>query len=983
MDDSFAFEPWAFVCKDELFNPATCIPSGTQPEVSPELVSGQRGKNPTTDLRCSKQDYVKKLERERFEADLKEAHDVLAHMGSRLQSLEQNDHSVVALDTEMGHMIEVGGATKLFEDLWAARFFTRHSMRWRPTSRIWSEHTAECWSARTAPTASPARCECPAVPRSPVASVAWRPTDFRISARQMMARKDRSSEHPLIRSIARKAAQIRKSFQRPAFWVMGFGWCLAACAGAANVIAFKSWNLYASHVTGSTSEMAFRLEGYHQGEYGSESLKEASLLVFSFLCGAYACGLLIDKNQVHFGGKAFYGLALVLNSSLLASAAFIPGRLLPVCLVAAACGLQNAMCTSHFGAIIRTTHVTGTMTDIGSTFGRISMVYLRKGCRRSKLNDVERAEVGVDARKLAVLFGLWSFYFMGGLFGVYMEPCRDKTQCCVARVFQQDYVKKLERERFEADLKEAHDVLAHMGNRLQSLEQNDQSVVELDAEMGHMIEALHEVEADFENLAILRPKRCDCNRFLRPTVPMTSSFPLTDDGQERLLKCRNIWWEAVALQVPVQNAPLTPCSNKSSPTKKMRERAAQIRKSFQRPKFWVMGFGWCLAACAGAANVIAFKSWNLYASHVTGSTSAMAFRLEGYHQGEYGSETLEVKEMKEYSRFHKSSLTQLAGLSKDKESLKEACLLVFSFLCGAYACGLLIDKNQVHFMGKAFYGLALVLNSSLLVTAAFIPGRLLPVCLVAAACGLQNAMCTSHFGAIIRTTHVTGTVTDIGSTFGRISMIYLRKGCRCSKLNDVERAEVGVDARKLAVLFGLWSFYFVGGLFGENIIPGPPQRALLLPATFTGSLGLFYMACRQILKEYIKKLEQERFESDIREAHEVLQHMGSRLQTLEKGDQSVWQPRGSKRHPGGGNWEAWCGGRLRESGANAQPDAGAPGVDDQQGHQGFRMRSYWMAPEAFPRHETTPQRQMPWATTRGDVARDAMAARSNRVESLN
>jgi len=68
-------------------------------------------------------------------------------------------------------------------------------------------------------------------------------------------------------------------------------------------------------------------------------------------------------------------------------------------------------------------------------------------------------------------------------------------------------------------------------------------------------------------------------------------------------------------------------------------KATQIRKSFQRPKFWVMGFGWCLAACAGAANTIAFKSWHLYASHVTGSTSAMAFRLEGYHQGEWGSET--------------------------------------------------------------------------------------------------------------------------------------------------------------------------------------------------------------------------------------------------------------------------------------------------------------------------------------------------------
>jgi hypothetical protein len=44
-------------------------------------------------------------------------------------------------------------------------------------------------------------------------------------------------------------------------------------------------------------------------------------------------------------------------------------------------------------------------------------------------------------------------------------------------------------------------------------------------------------------------------------------------------------------------------------------------------------------------------------------------------------------------------------------------------------------------------------------------------------------------------------------------------------------------------------------------------------------------------QDYIKKLEQERFESDIREAHEVLQHMGSRLLSLEKNDQSAWKPR--------------------------------------------------------------------------------------------
>ncbi|CAJ1419653.1 unnamed protein product [Effrenium voratum] len=314
--------------------------------------------------------------------------------------------------------------------------------------------------------------------------------------------------------------------------------------------------------------------------------------------------------------------------------------------------------------------------------------------------------------------------------------------------------------------------------------------------------------------------------------------------------------QTLAVEKAAEKAAFSPGhSAQSSPTKK-RERAAQIRKSFQRPKFWVMGFGWCLAACAGAANVIAFKSWNLYASHVTGSTSAMAFRLEGYHQGEFGS-----------------------------ESFREAFFLVFSFLVGAYTCGLLIDKNQVHFGGKSFYGLALLMNSSLLILAAFVPGRLVPACFVAGACGLQNAMCTSHFGAIVRTTHVTGTVTDIGSTFGRISMIYLRKGCRRSRLDDIERAEVGVDARKLAVLFGLWSFYFMGGLIGiymENLIPGP--RALLVPAFFTGSLGLFYMAFRNLLKEHFKKLEQERFEADLKQAQEAIAHMGTRLHTLESGN---------------------------------------------------------------------------------------------------
>ena len=45
--------------------------------------------------------------------------------------------------------------------------------------------------------------------------------------------------------------------------------------------------------------------------------------------------------------------------------------------------------------------------------------------------------------------------------------------------------------------------------------------------------------------------------------------------------------------------------------------------------------------------------------------------------------------------------------------------------------------------------------------------------------------------------------------------------------------------------------YFLGGLsaaYLENVFPGPPQRMLLLPAAWTGLLGL--LPCRQMLREY-------------------------------------------------------------------------------------------------------------------------------------
>jgi len=262
-------------------------------------------------------------------------------------------------------------------------------------------------------------------------------------------------------------------------------------------------------------------------------------------------------------------------------------------------------------------------------------------------------------------------------------------------------------------------------------------------------------------------------------------------------------------------------------------RATAARNSWKRPRTWVLVFGWSLALCAGIVNVVAFRSWGTYVSHMTGDTTAIGMRIEGVHQR--GTEV---------------------------EQLKQAVFILLSFLFGAFLCGILIDKNQVHFGGKSFYGLALVGNAILLVVATFHESPLLAGCITAAACGLQNAMCTSHFGAVVRTTHVTGTATDIGSTLGRITMIFLRNGCRRSKMNIVDKAEVGVDARKLLVLGPMLLCFLLGTILGSYFYTVFEVQALLIPATLTGIVGLCYMLFRQRLKGVMQNIETDRLNKD-------------------------------------------------------------------------------------------------------------------------
>jgi uncharacterized membrane protein YoaK (UPF0700 family) len=92
-------------------------------------------------------------------------------------------------------------------------------------------------------------------------------------------------------------------------------------------------------------------------------------IVAGFLLGAIVSGVIIGGRKLVPGRR--YGVALLVEGMVLAGGALLlrHGEPLGITLAALACGIQNAMASSYYGLVIRTTHVTGIVTDIGVMLG--------------------------------------------------------------------------------------------------------------------------------------------------------------------------------------------------------------------------------------------------------------------------------------------------------------------------------------------------------------------------------------------------------------------------------------------------------------------------------------------------------------------------------------------------------------------------------------------------------------------------------------
>ncbi len=200
------------------------------------------------------------------------------------------------------------------------------------------------------------------------------------------------------------------SLQRTPRADLKLGSVLAFVAGAANAGGFLAVGQYTSHMTGMLSSVADHLV------LGQLTLAVAGVgAVLAFLLGAMTTAWLVNWGMRHQLRSA-YGLPLILEAAALLvfglfgaaiglfTAVFLPLTVVLLCFIM---GLQNAVITKISRAVIRTTHVTGLLTDLGIELGKL--LYINR--------HPAQQPVLANRDRLRVHGQLIACFFVGGLVG--------------------------------------------------------------------------------------------------------------------------------------------------------------------------------------------------------------------------------------------------------------------------------------------------------------------------------------------------------------------------------------------------------------------------------------------------------------------------------------------------------------------------------------------------------------------------------------
>lgn len=130
-------------------------------------------------------------------------------------------------------------------------------------------------------------------------------------------------------------------------------------AGFINACVWSEFGVSTTHVTGMTTLSAMALVQERYLEFGRLLLQ-----LMLFILGAFVSSLCVGGQQKFHIGPT-YSAVLSFVGILVFVASFDKFKPAVIFIISFSAGMQNALATFFSGAVVRTTHVTGTATDIG------------------------------------------------------------------------------------------------------------------------------------------------------------------------------------------------------------------------------------------------------------------------------------------------------------------------------------------------------------------------------------------------------------------------------------------------------------------------------------------------------------------------------------------------------------------------------------------------------------------------------------------
>lgn len=215
------------------------------------------------------------------------------------------------------------------------------------------------------------------------------------------------SDRPGPRHMMREAV---RRWRRAEATETQLGLVLTFVAGAINAGGFMIVGQYTSHMSGMVSSMADHVA------LGMGQVALAGILaLLCFMAGAAHSAWLINLGG-RLGWRSRYALPLLVEAALLLAfgtmGALLPTNLVAIPVIPLLCflmGVQNACITTISGARMRTTHVTGIVTDLGIEIGKLTYWNAdpRSGAPR----------VLADRDRMRLLAGLLACFTVGGVVG--------------------------------------------------------------------------------------------------------------------------------------------------------------------------------------------------------------------------------------------------------------------------------------------------------------------------------------------------------------------------------------------------------------------------------------------------------------------------------------------------------------------------------------------------------------------------------------